>query len=116
MGPSVVLRKVRRKKTLRGAVVVCNYIGMSPIGRDQVFQVRFSDTERAMLNAVADGMGLSGADAVRQLIQQKFTELFASEIQKSYPKSTAVRPDQLGTVAARLGYELGRALANTKKK
>jgi len=71
-----------------------------------------------MLNAVADGMGLSGADAVRQLIQQKFTELFAAEIKKNYPKveSNAVRPDQLGTVAARLGYLIGQALGTPKKK
>ena len=89
-----------------------------PIERDNVFQMRLSQLERKMLDAVADGMGLNASDAVRKLVQEKFVAIFKAEIQAKFPKVApeAMRPDQLTTVAARLGYEIGKALATPKKK
>lgn len=42
--------------------------------RDKNLNVRASAAEMKMLAAVADAMGLSGSDVVRQLIRQAYAE------------------------------------------
>ncbi len=57
------------------------------VDRVKLFNVRLSEPEYEMLLEVADGMGLSQSDAVRQLVRQAHRELGApSPRAKATPK------------------------------
>lgn len=47
------------------------------VDREKLFNVRMSEPELEMLREVAEGMGLSQSDAVRQLVRQAHRDLGA---------------------------------------
>jgi DNA-binding GntR family transcriptional regulator len=60
---------------------------MAPLNRDQKFQLRLTDEERQMLEAIADRDGLSAADVVRQLVRREYAATLGRE-QPKKPKRT----------------------------
>jgi DNA-binding GntR family transcriptional regulator len=58
---------------------------MAPTQRDQKFQIRVTDEERRMLEALAERDGLSASDVVRQLIRREYAATFG-EAPKAKPK------------------------------
>jgi hypothetical protein len=50
---------------------------MTPGRRENVFQIRVSDHERQMLQAIADEEGLSASDIVRQFIRREWFRRYA---------------------------------------
>lgn len=51
---------------------------MAPLQRDQLFQLRMTAEEKAMLGALADRDGLSASDKVRQWIRREYAEAFGA--------------------------------------
>lgn len=52
---------------------------MSPVARNERFEVRFTESERAMLEALAERDGLSAGDIVRQLVRRAYAEVFGDK-------------------------------------
>lgn len=50
-----------------------------PIERNRVFQIRASDEELAMLAAIAEAEGVSGADVLRLFIRRTYAERFGDK-------------------------------------
>lgn len=65
--------------TARRASVITKTRRMAPTERSRFFQMRISDEELRMLNAIAEADGLSASDVVRQLIRRSFTERWPSK-------------------------------------
>jgi antitoxin component of RelBE/YafQ-DinJ toxin-antitoxin module len=60
---------------------------MSPEAKAVRFNLRISETEQAMMNELADAMGVSGSDVIRMLIRKEHGERFgASKATKKPPK------------------------------
>ncbi len=55
------------------------------VDRERVLNVRLSDEEVQMLTAIAEQLGLSQSDCVRQWIRRTFAEMFSPR-PKSKPK------------------------------
>jgi uncharacterized protein (DUF1778 family) len=51
---------------------------MAALERTEKFQLRLTQEERRMLDALADEEGLSSSDLVRQMIRQRFGAVFAA--------------------------------------
>ncbi len=49
---------------------------MAPLDRSEKFQIRLTEDEKRMLEAVADHDGLSASDMIRQFIRQRFAATF----------------------------------------
>lgn len=44
---------------------------MAPLDRDQVFQIRLSADERALLNELADARGVTASDLIRLMLRER---------------------------------------------
>jgi hypothetical protein len=55
---------------------------MAPLVRDQLFQLRMTDDEKRMLEALAENEGLTASDKVRQLIRKDFAATFGQPLPK----------------------------------
>lgn len=65
---------------------------MAPLDRSEKFQMRLTEDEKRMLEAIADNDGLSASDLIRQFIRQRFAATFPTlhATEEAIKKLTAV--------------------------
>jgi hypothetical protein len=81
---------------------------MAPLERTEKFQMRLTPEEKRMLDAVADADGLSGSDAVRLLIRQRYNALAAPAMQTAVLVDKAIKAPARPLKVARDATKPGR--------